>query len=207
MLRFRLRAHAAVGLTTAALALWLAAACARPHPEPDPPDEPAPVELAEPAALDPAMEATELCVDDVHGFAVEHPAGWFTNPDDVLTPCALFHPEPFEVPRNAEIPIDLAVMIDVEPVPIETISGDVLGRVDLARGETTVAGHHAVRVESETTGEGLHEPGIRTYQYFVELADDRTLVAATYDAGELDFQRKRRILDAMMATLAFVELR
>lgn len=77
-----------------------------------------------------------------------------------------------------------------------------MGRRDLSRESATVDGRPAMRIESETTGEGLYDAGIRSYQYFVDLGD-ATMVASTYDVGTLSFDRKRRILDAMMETLAF----
>jgi hypothetical protein len=59
-----------------------------------------------------------------------------------------------------------------------------------------------MRIEGESTGEGLHDRGIRSYQYVVDLGDT-SMIAVTYDVGEPAFERKRQVLDAMMATLDF----
>lgn len=188
-----------------ALALG-AAACAR--PESAEPVEgaagaaPAPAESPPAAAADPAMERTAECVNRAEGYAVEYPAGWQVYDGEALGSCALFNPDPIEVPRDSELPLDIAIVIDFEPVPFATLTGDVLGRRDLSREPTTVDGREAVRIESETTGEGLYDAGIRSYRYLVDLGDT-TMVASTYEAGSLPFERKRRILDAMMATFDF----
>lgn len=199
---------------TALLALALiATACAR-EDVPEPPNGGVPADTTGGAApddgttanggeaADPAMEQTSECVNPTKGYAVLYPADWQVNTSDVVGPCTLFDPEPIEVPRGSEIPIDIAVMIDVEPVPIATLSGDVRGRRNLSRERTTVDGREAVRIEGESTGEGLYDRGQRSYQYFVDLGDS-TMVAATYDAGSVPFERKRRILDAMMEMFDF----
>jgi len=139
------------------------------------------------------------CVDRVEGFAVRYPGGWHTYEGEVVGPCSLFDPDPVEVPPASEFPLETAIQIAFEPVTFETVTGEVMGRRTIRRERTTVDGREAARVEGVTTGEGLHEPGVRTYEYFVDLGDT-TLVAATYEAGTLPFERKRRILDAMMAT-------
>ncbi len=153
-------------------------------------------------AQDPAMAETAECTNPEAGYSIRYPAAWHVNTDEPLGPCALFDPEPIVVPRASEIPIEIAVMIDVEPVPFATLTGNVRGRRDLSRLPVTVDGRQAMRIEGEATGEGLYDRGIRSYQYFVELGDS-TLIAGTYDAGSFSFERKRRILDAMLESTTF----
>jgi hypothetical protein len=186
--------------TSLTLALG-AASCERPGSA-GLPEGAAPAEPAALAAADPAVERMTECVNRVEGYAVRYPAGWHANTGEVLGPCSLFDPEPIEVPPASEIPLDIAIMIGFEPVPFSTLAGEVLGRRDLVREPTTVDGRRAMRIEGETTGEGLHDRGIRSYQYIVDLGDT-TMVASTYEAGSLPLERKRRILDAMMATFDF----
>lgn len=143
------------------------------------------------------------CVDRSRGFSVSYPAGWHVNAADVLPPCSLFHPEPFDVPVNSEVPIDIAVLLDIEPIKFETAVHEDAGRRDLSLEETTVDGREAVRIEGETTGEGLHDRGIRLYQYFVNLGDS-TMLAVTYDAGPVPFTEKRRVLDSIMSSVEFL---
>ncbi len=191
-------------LLSALLALTLGAtACERP----DPPERPAGGTSSESAAgvaADPAMEQTTECTNRVEGYAVQYPATWHVNTGEILGPCSLFDPDPITVPRDSEIPLEIAIAIGFEPVPFATLTGGVLGRRDLSRERTTVDGREALRIEGESTGEGLHDRGIRSYQYFVDLGDT-TMTAATYSVGAMPFERKRRILDAMMATFDFRE--
>jgi hypothetical protein len=178
-----------------------ATACGRPQPG-EAPEEVAPAETTDRDAADPAMERTTECVNRAEGYAVEYPADWQVSTGEVFGPCALFDPEPIQVPRDSELPLDIAITIGFEPVPFTTLTGDVLGRRDLSRERTTVDGREAVRIAAESTGDGLHDRGIRSYHYFVDLGDT-TMVASTYSVGALPFERKRRILDAMMSTFDF----
>lgn len=184
----------------ALLALALAA-CGRPETG-EAPAGAAPVDTTAGAATEAAVEVTTECVNPAEGYAVRYPASWHVNTGEILGPCALFDPEPIEVPRDSEVPIEIAVMIDMEPVPFTSVAGDVLGRREISRERTTVDGREAVRIEAETTGEGLHPPGIRFYQYLADLGDT-TMIAVTYDAGTLPFERRRRVLDAMMSNFDF----
>lgn len=145
---------------------------------------------------------TAECVNRVEGYAVRYPADWHVNSGEVLGPCALFHPDPFEVPRNSEVPMEIAIAIDFEPVPFARVHGDTIGRRDETQESTSVDGRAGVRVSSVSTGEGLHPPGIRSYHYFIDLGDT-TMIATTYDAGTPSFEEKRAVLDAMMASFDF----
>lgn len=118
------------------------AACERPEgAEPAAAPEPAgPIDQSE---AEPVAEPTSECVNDSGGYALEHPASWHVYTGDLLGPCSLFHPAPFEVPAYSEVPME----------------------IDLGGS---------------------------------------TLIAVTYDAGDMRFERKRRVLDAMMSTLEFV---
>jgi hypothetical protein len=187
----------------AVLALVSAAAACERRETADPAGGAA-VEDAPVTAVDPAMEQTMECANRVEGYALEYPSAWHVNTGELIGPCSLFDPDPIHVPRESEIPIEIAVMIGFQPIPFATLTGETLGRRDLARERTTVDGREAMRIEGETTGDGLYDRGIRSYQYFVDLGDT-TMVAATYEAGALPFERKRRILDAMMATFDFRE--
>lgn len=89
-------------------------------------------------------------------------------------------------------------MIDVEP----TVTGEVLGRHDKVRGHTRVGGRPAERMEAQSTGEGLYDRGMQSCSYFIDLGGS-TMIASTHDAGELPFDRRKRVLDAMMETLRF----
>jgi len=109
-----------------------------------------------------------------------------------------------KVPPASELPLEIAIQIGFVPVPFAELTEGVFGRRDVVRERTTVDGRQAMRIESESTGEGLRDRGIRSYQYFVDLGDT-TMVAGTHAVGAMPFERKRRILDAMMAVFDFRE--
>lgn len=155
-------------------------------------------------STDPAMALTDACVNRVEGYAVEYPAGWQVNTAGVLGPCALFDPDPIYLTPDSEVSVGIAVSIGFEAGPLTDLTGDVLGRRVLSRTPASVDGRDALRIEAESTGEGLLDRGVRSYHYFVDLGDS-TMVAGTYDTGGLPFERKRRILDGMMGTFDFRE--
>ncbi|MBA2239598.1 MAG: hypothetical protein H0W24_13015, partial [Lysobacter sp.] len=87
-------------------------------------------------------------------------------------------------------------------VAFAAVTGEMLGRHETVREHTRVAGRPAVRMDAESTGEGLYDRGMQSYSYFIDL-DGRTMIATTHDVGDLPFERKKRILDATMETLEF----
>jgi hypothetical protein len=184
------------------LLAFVLAACEREQPREVP--AAAPADDGNYTATDPAVEQMSECINRMEGYAVEYPATWHVNTDEVLGPCMLFDPEPVDVPLASELPLEIAIQLGFVPIPFAALTGQVLGRRDLVRERTTVDGREALRIESETTGEGLHDRGIRMYQYFVDLGDT-TMVAATYAVGALPFERNRLILDTMMARFDFRE--
>lgn len=175
--------------------LLLAAGCG----EAAPPPAQQSAGAASPPAAD-TLRLEERCANPTDGYALSYPAGWQVNRGDVLPPCSLFDPEEIRVPRDSELPIEIGVAVDVEPVPFTRVSGETLGRRVVQREAAEIAGRPAVRLLSETTGEGLHPRGIRTYQVMVDLGG-RTLAATAYEAGALPLEHKRRVVDAMMESL------
>lgn len=192
------RAFARAASLMLAVAVFACEAAERPDPAGGAEEPEAPV------GAETAMAETAECVNEADGYVIRYPASWDVNAGDILAPCSLLDPEPIEIPEASEIPLEIAVIIGVEPVPFQILSRDVLGRRDLLRHQTTVDGRSAVRLESETTGEGLYDAGIRFYQVAVDLGD-RTFVAATYEVGLLPLDAKRALLDRMMATVRFQE--
>lgn len=143
----------------------------------------------------------QSCTNAENGYSIQFPEGWFTNEGDVVPTCHYFHPQAFEVPEATEV-FDLAVTVRVDDVPFTRVAGeeDSLGEQVLSREETTVAGHQAVRVEAESTGDALLPEGVRSYRYHVEVADG-TLTATTHDVGDLDYEANKEIVDEMVETL------
>ena len=176
----------------------LAAACGRGEAPAPPADSQAPAA----DAADPVLGRAGECVNREEGYAVAYPEGWRPVGEELMGPCRLFHPGPILIPEGGELPLEVGVALGFEAVPFATVSGEMMGRTILAREPASVDGREGVRILAETTGEGLHERGIRYYEYLVDLGDT-TMVATTYDAGTPDFETRRRILDAMMARFDF----
>ncbi|HEV2069866.1 MAG TPA: hypothetical protein VGR26_08740 [Acidimicrobiales bacterium] len=145
----------------------------------------------------------QSCTNADDGYSIQFPEGWFTNEGDVVATCRFFHPQPFEVPEATEV-FGLAVTVKVDDVPFSRVASEEesLGERVLSREETSVAGHQAVRVEAQSTGDVLLPEGVHTYRYHVEL-DDGTLTATTHDVEDLDYEANKQVLDAMMETLGF----
>lgn len=146
-------------------------------------------------------DLSQRCTHSGQGFSVSYPAGWTTNGGEVVPACTAFDPDPFEIPRNSEMPFDIAVVIDVEDAPYETITESSRWERIVSDEPVTVDGRNARRVEAESTGEGLGPAGMRSLRYVVDLGNGRSLVATTHDVAGTDYQRNREILDRMMASI------
>ena len=173
----------------AAFSILLALACSR-----------AALQTASPQPQPEALALTQRCTNALAGFTVSYPRGWQTNDGSVIPACSAFHPESFEIPRESELPFEIAVTIGREDAPFTAEIASNQFETVLSSERVQVAGRDAVRVEVEATGEGLADRGMRSVRYLVDLEGGRTLVATTHDAGG-DYQRKRQILDRMAATL------
>lgn len=142
------------------------------------------------------------CESPEAGYRVDHPTVWSTNAGDVLPPCSLFDPEPFEVPEGTEIPAGLAIAITVEPPAAGGGSGS--GERVLSEREDSVDGYPATRLEAESTGEGLFPAGMRSTRWIVAAHGER-IVARTHDRGTLAYEEKQTVLDRMMETLVVLD--
>ncbi|HYY75456.1 MAG TPA: hypothetical protein VE644_03945, partial [Gaiellaceae bacterium] len=80
------------------------------------------------------------------------------------------------------------------------VTGEDPSRRVLAQEETRIDGRRAVRRVTESTGQALFPEGVRGLEYLVDL-DGGTLVASTYDVGDLRFPRNRDVLATMVQTL------
>lgn len=144
-------------------------------------------------------DLAQQCENPDDAFSVRFPAGWHTNPGEVTSPCSYFHPEEFELPENAEV-TGIAISIGREPVAFRQVTGEDPSRRVLEREETRIDGRRAVRRVTESTGEALFPEGVRGLEYLVDL-DGETLIASSYDVGDLRFRRNRDVLAAMVQTL------
>ena len=156
-------------------------------------------------AVPPAREAvpalSQRCTNPQTGVSIAYPEGWFTNSGDVMPSCSVFDARPIALPRESEIPFDIAVTVVVDRKTFNgTVTSSQFERV-LAAEEMTIAGRRAVRIQSEATGEGLADRGTRSLRYEIDLGSGRTLVATTYDAGG-NLEEKKEILSRMVQTIS-----
>ena len=135
------------------------------------------------------------------GYSVSYPSGWQTNSGDVVPLCSAFDPDPFEIPRDSEMPFEIAVTLDVDAVAFETTAGPSRWENVLSSERTTIAGRPAIRVEAESTGEGLADRGMRSLRYVVDLGGGKSLIATTWATGT-SYERDKEILARMMQTLS-----
>lgn len=143
------------------------------------------------------------CANEVEGYTVDQPAGWRTNPGDVVPRCSLFDPDPIDVPEGTELPITIAVSVDAENVEASAITRDDRGSDIEARQEEQIAGRAATRLELVATGDGLHRSGLRSTVWVVARSADTSLVFRTYDAGRPGYAEKQQVLDRMARSLRF----
>jgi hypothetical protein len=134
------------------------------------------------------------------GFSISYPAGWHTNSGAVIPACSTFDPQPIDIPRDSEIPFGIAVFIDVEQVEFEQLARSNDFETILSSERMTVAGRDAIRVEAESTGQGLADRGMRTFRYSIDLGGGRTLIASTHSASP-DYESNKRVLAEMIETL------
>lgn len=178
---------------TVAIVCLLAAACTDPAP-------PVSTPLPGPAPQA-ARSLTQRCTNERHGFSVSYPAGWSTNDGSVLPACSVFDPSPVQLPRESEIPFELAVVIGVENTPFNPAVRSSQWERVISSQRLTVAGRNALRVESEATGEGLAERGMQSVRYVVDLGSRRTLVATTNKTDDA-YARNQDVLARMVATIS-----
>ena len=153
-----------------------------------------------PAAGAPQPKLSQRCTNAEHGFSISYPEGWRTNDAAVIPACAAFHPEAFDIPRDSEMPFEIAVVVHVEKVPVEQLTRSTQWERVISAQQLVVAGRNAHRVEVEASGEGLAERGMRTLRYVVELGGGRVLIASTHDRGN-SYARNGQVLARMIETV------
>src|SRR5690606_34707589 len=88
----------------------------------DDPEEAATPDVSAGPTPDPAMELTTACVNRAEGYAVEYPTDWNVYTGALGGPCTLFDPDPIVIPEGSELPIEIAIILGFEPVPLSTLA-------------------------------------------------------------------------------------
>ncbi len=168
-------------------------------PVADPTD--APTETTSPTPAQGEVVLASSCQGGDGTYTVDYPEGWHTNEGDVTEGCQRFDDEPVELEAQTGGAPEQPVVVRVLPVAFDMASDPGRAMEEQSRTEETVAGRPAVVVEWTSTGAAALPEGLRTYQYFVDLGGDRTLMLAAYDVGEGSFEEHREVVDAMARSL------
>jgi hypothetical protein len=134
-------------------------------------DEPASEPV--PTAEGPVLADWPSCVNERAGYEISYPPDWHTATLDGEFECSFFDPEPFEIVEGSEFPLTAlqAFPAGEERRTFEQVVEeytDPMFERELAREDATVGGFPAVRLETESTGQGLYEEGTRTIAYIVD---------------------------------------
>lgn len=141
------------------------------------------------------------------GIDVQYPQDWSVNEESPTLPsCSAFNPQPLDMADPQDL-IDSAVLLSVDSIDFATAieRGALAGNV-LDRNETSVDGHEAVRVESESADDPLLEEGIRSTRWLIAFGPDETVSLVSNEAVDSeDYESNREILDEMAVRLQLLD--
>ena len=150
-----------------------------------------------------APDLGERCENPRDGYRIHYPEAWHTNEGEVTAPCQVFDVEVPQVEADTVMPLASSVLILTEDHRFDEmralIEDDPATEVhDVV--ETEIGEREALRVDGVATGETYLAEGVEIHRTYVAF-DDRTLVAASNDLGELDLDHRRELIRGMLATL------
>ncbi|MDX1621063.1 MAG: hypothetical protein R3320_08740 [Nitriliruptorales bacterium] len=148
----------------------------------------------------PGMTLAASCTGGDGLFTIAYPEGWHTDDGGSGGGCEVFDEEPLNLEGSVGGGPLGAVTVRALPVDLEMAADPGRENREVSSETTTVAGRSAVVALWESTGAAALPEGVRSYRYLVDL-DDRTLMLVTYDVDTSDFEERRRLLDAMAASL------
>ncbi|WP_071515726.1 hypothetical protein [Geitlerinema sp. PCC 9228] len=148
----------------------------------------------------PALSQT--CTNEEQGYSIQYPQQWFTNSGEVVATCHFFDQQPLEIePRTENF---AAINIRIEAIPFQKLrqmsKETKISSKQLFKNTTTIGDRTTIVIERQATGKGMLPKNMKFYSYQVDLGD-RTFVATTYDSSSRNYQRNKKILDAMMDSL------
>lgn len=150
-----------------------------------------------------SITLSQTCTNNTVGYQVNYPKDWKTNSGKVMNRCQVFDPQSAMVPEGTES-TSKAIYLRIEKnTPFDLIAKENVGEQHLSNQPLTIANNQAVAVESESTGKAMLPEGQRTYSYIINLGDNRTFVATTYDIKGNHYSKNKQILDRMMETIEF----
>lgn len=141
------------------------------------------------------------CAHPEARYRIDYPENWHVNDPESAAPCSVFSESPVELTDGGD-EAAAAVIVRIEPLALEQArQGNGQWEV-LSEVPNQVAGRQAIMIDARATAENtVFQPGTNAYWYIVELGPQQVLTATTHGEGEGQFRTRRRVLDAMMATL------
>jgi hypothetical protein len=146
-----------------------------------------------------------LCSNHARGFAIGFPARWYTDEVAPHESCEYFDPAPFDVPPQTDFS---GTALEIDPggemyqIVVDGLVERRFARV-LARRETTVLGRPAVRIETEATGAGFEDRGVKVTAWVVDRDGSAFVVRTTGFPGKGDYSTRQETLDRAIDTLSF----
>jgi hypothetical protein len=151
-----------------------------------------------PAASPSLPHGWRRCVNFIENYAIGYPGTWHTTQIRPSEVCAQFHPDRFTIPPDSEYPL---TALNARRVPAPPSRTDTEFERTLLWEQTTVAGRHAVRFETASTGAGLYLTGTRQYGYVIGLGHDLISVHTTAEPGEARYGAWKSVVDKAVRTL------
>jgi hypothetical protein len=152
-----------------------------------------------PPAAGPSMpRGWRRCVNSVEDYSIGYPGNWHTTQIRPAEACAQFHPNRFTIPLESEYPL---TALNAKRVPAPPSRTDTEFERTLSWEETTVAGRHAVRFETSSTGAGQHQAGTRQYGYVLALGPGLMSIHTTAEPGETRYAAWKIVVDKAAGTL------
>lgn len=149
---------------------------------------------------------SQSCTNEKVGYTVQYPQKWFANsrekfsePEYVVAACRYFDKQPLDIEPGTDILA--AIKLQVENIPFSKIrritKEDDMTSELLFKNTKTIGDRATIITERQATGKGMLPEGMKFYSYKIDMGD-RTFVATTYDSSSRNYQRNKKILDAMI---------
>lgn len=147
---------------------------------------------------DDGFALTKSCTHEARDvrIVVSYPGEWHVNGEGAPT-CSAFDPEPVNLRQGTEFPLDIAVVVRVEPVAFATAAQLPGLRVEDQRRQQ-VDGRDAVRLDGASTDGPTAPQGQRSVRYIVDAGEERSIIATTWDVEGNDFESGEAVLDRMV---------
>lgn len=145
------------------------------------------------------------CDNPPAGYSIGYPQDWHTGEGPYR--CRFFHPQPFTIPANSELP-PLALNAEQQQETVAEYRAQVTDPMyyTVVRNEdVTILDRPGVRFETVTTGQGLDEAGVRRYGYIIDAGGGKAFVVWTVaPPGESRYDSWKLTVDIARDSVRFL---